>query len=73
MIARAELQDLLEEFAPGGRFGDPEERRNAELRLQAALSEQQMKIAARLNLLTLLLVIVGFLQVIILGFQVWGK
>ncbi len=72
-MAKSELQDMLEMFAPGSGFGDPEERRNAELRLQAALAEQQRKTAARLNLLTLLLVVVGFLQVVILGFQVWGK
>ncbi len=72
-MAKGELQDVLEMFAEGSGFGDPEERRNAELRLQAALAEQQRKTAARLNLLTSLLVVVGFLQVVILGFQVWGK
>ena len=51
----------------------PDERRNAELRLQAALAERQRKTAARLNLLTLLLVVVGCLQVVILAFQVLGK
>ena len=72
-MAKGELQEVLEMFAEGNSFGDPEERRNAELRLQAALAEQQGRTAARLNLLTSLLVVVGFLQVIILGFQVWGK
>jgi hypothetical protein len=72
-MAKGELEGILEEFAPGNGFGNPDERRNAELRLQAALAEQQRKTAARLNLLTLLLVVVGCLQVVILGFQVWGK
>jgi hypothetical protein len=72
-VATAELQDTLETFAPGSGFGDPEERRNAELRLQAVLAEQQRKTASRLNFLTSLLVVVGLLQVVILGFQVWGK
>ena len=72
-MAKGELQAILEELAPGNGFGNPDERRNAELRLQAVLAEQQRKTAARLNLLTLLLVVVGFLQVVILAFQVWGK
>jgi hypothetical protein len=72
-MAKGELKDMLEMFAEGNGFGDPEERRNAELRLQVALSEQQRVTAARLNFLTALLVLVGFLQVGILTFQVWGK
>jgi hypothetical protein len=64
---------MLEMFAPGSGFGDPEERRSAELRLQVLLAEQQRKTASRLNTLTLLLVVVGFLQVVILGVQVWGR
>ena len=72
-MTRGEVQAILEEFAPGNGFGDPDERRNAELRLQATLAEQQRKTADRLNLLTLLLVVVGCLQVVILAFQVWGK
>lgn len=72
-MAKGELQDILEMFADGTGFGDPEARRNAELRLQAVLAEQQRKTAVRLNLLTALLVVVGFLQAVILGFQVWGK
>lgn len=72
-MAKGELQAILDEFAPGNGFGDPDERRNAELRLQVALAEQQGKTAARLNLLTFLLVVVGCLQVVILAFQVWRK
>jgi hypothetical protein len=41
------------------------------LQLQVALAQQQAETAARLNLLTFLLVVVGFLQVVIPGFQVW--
>jgi hypothetical protein len=72
-MRKAEFQDILQIFAEGSGFGDPEERRNAELRLQLILAEQQRKTSVRLNLLTTLLVAVGFLQVVILGFQVWGK
>jgi len=72
-VAKNELQDALEVFAEGTGFGDPEARRNAELRLQTILAERQGRTAARLNLLTFMLVVVGLLQMIILGFQVWGK
>ncbi len=72
-MARTELQDALAPFADGNGFGDPDARRNAEMQLQVALAQQQAKTAARLNLLTFLLVVVGFLQVVMLGFQVWGR
>jgi hypothetical protein len=70
-VAKGELQDLLEMFAPGTGFGDPEERRNAELRLQVALAEQQRKTNVRLNLLTALGVIIALLQAVIAAYQVW--
>ncbi|CAH0439968.1 hypothetical protein [Ralstonia pseudosolanacearum] len=72
-MAKSELEGIFETFASGNGFGNPDDRRNAELRLQVALAEQQRKTAARLNLLTLLLVVVGCLQVAVLTFQGWGK
>ncbi len=60
-------------FADGSGFGDPDARRNAEQRLQVLLAKEQQKIANRLNWFTLLLVIVGLLNVAVLAFQVWGK
>lgn len=47
-----ELQNLMAEFSDGSGFGDPEARRNAELRLQVKLAQQQSKTADRLNFLT---------------------
>ena len=67
------LQDLVEMFGEFSGFGDPDYRRNAEIRLQVALAQQQGKTATRLNLLTALLVVVGLLQVSVLVFQIWGK
>ena len=67
------VQEMLEMFADGSGFGDPEARRNAELRLQAMLAQQQSQTATRLNFLTALLVVVGVLQVAVLAFQVWAK
>lgn len=72
-MVKDELQDVLGLFDEGTGFGDPDARRNAEVRLQAALAKQQARTAARLNLLTLSLVVVGALQATILAFQVWGK
>ncbi len=73
MTRHDDVQVMLEDFAPGNGFGNADERRNAELRLQAALAAQQSKTAERLNRLTILLVIVGGLQVCILALQVWQK
>ncbi len=67
----SKLEEMAELFAEGSGFGDPEARRNAELRLQIALADQQRRTAARLNHLTMLLVVVGFLQVLILTLQLW--
>ncbi|MGH8532645.1 MAG: hypothetical protein ACREV1_07940 [Gammaproteobacteria bacterium] len=72
-MARNEIQELLGMFEDGSGFGDPDARRNAEQRLQALLAREQQKIAARLNWLTLVLVVVGILNVVVLAFQVWGK
>jgi hypothetical protein len=72
-MARNELQEMMTTFADGSGFGDPEARRNAELRLQVLLAQQQSKTASRLNLLTFLLVVVGLLNAAVLAFQVWGK
>ena len=37
------------------------------------MAQQQAKTAARLNHITLMIAVVGLLQTVILGFQVWGK
>lgn len=72
-MAKNELEKMLALFADGSGFGDPEARRNAELRLQVLLAQHQGKTASRLNLLTFLLVVVGILNAAVLAFQVWGK
>lgn len=42
-MTKSELEGILETFAPGSGFGNPDDRRAAELRLQAELAEQQRK------------------------------
>lgn len=70
-MAQNDLQKLLDMFADGNGFGDPDARRNAEQRLQVHLAREQQKTTARLNLLTFGLVVVGFLNFAALAFQVW--
>lgn len=72
-MAKSEIQDLLDTFADGSGYGDPEARRNAELKLQVLLAKDQQRISSRLNWLTFFLVVAGILQVVILAFQVWNK
>ena len=67
------LQEMLAMFSDGSGFGDPDARRNAELRLQVLLAQGQGKTAGRLNVLTFFLVVVGLLNAVVLAFQVWGK
>lgn len=70
-MARDEIQELLDQFADGNGFGDPDARRNAEQRLQIQLAKEQQKTSARLNLLTLLLVVVGLLNFVAFSFQIY--
>jgi hypothetical protein len=72
-MAKNEIQNLLDTFADGSGFGDPDARRNAEVRLQLLLAREQQRTASKLNWLTFLLVVVGVLQALILAFQVWHK
>jgi hypothetical protein len=68
-----ELQSLLDTFEDGSGFGDPDARRNAEVRLKILLAREQQRTGAKLNRLTFLLVVVGLLQAVILAFQVWHR
>ena len=72
-MSKVELTEMLAMFADGNGFGDPDARRNAELRLQVLMAQQQGKTATRLNVITFLLVVVGLRNAVILGIQVWGK
>ncbi len=72
-MAKNELHEIMALFNNGTGFGDPEARRNAELRLQILMAQQQSKTASRLNILTFMLVVVGLLNAVILAVQVWGK
>jgi hypothetical protein len=44
-MATNEIQNLLNTFADGSGYGDPDARRNAELRLQILLAKQQERTA----------------------------
>jgi len=62
------LKELMQMFQDGSGFGDPEARRNAELRLQVLLAEGQRKTQVRLGILMFL---VSLFNVLILAFQLW--
>jgi hypothetical protein len=68
-----EIEKLKAMFADGTGFGDPEARRNAELRLQTLLVERQDKTARQMNILTILLVIIAFIEVAFRAFEIWGE
>ena len=70
-MAEERIEDLEEMFSDGNGFGDPDARKNAELRLQILLSKQQAKTASRLNFITACLVVVGLLQVAVLLVQLY--
>lgn len=72
-MKKRELQELLNSFSDGSGYGDPEARKNAELRLQLHLASEQQKTSSRLNLLTFFLVVLGLLNIMILAFQVLRK
>ncbi len=71
-MSHEDLEKLLMMFQDSAGFGDPEARRNAELRLQVMLATEQRKTSARLNILTGCLVLVGILNALVLSFQVFG-
>jgi len=68
-----EIKELKTMFADGSGFGDPDARRNAELRLQTLLVERQDRTASQLNRLTLLLVLAAFLNALLLAIQIFTK
>lgn len=69
---QSELQQLLNKCADGSGYGDPDATLNDDRKVQVLLTQEQFKIGDRLNRLTLLLVIVGLLNVAVLSFQIWG-
>jgi hypothetical protein len=66
---QTEIDELLNSFADGAGFGDPEARRNAEVRLQSLLALQQQNMSARLNWVTVLQGVCLSLNIVVLLFQ----
>ena len=69
--SKSELEELLKRTEPGSGYGDPDARLNDDRRIQVLLAQAQSRIGNRLNLLTFFLVVVGVLNVIVLGLQLW--
>jgi len=72
-MTETKLEDFLTTFGSGSGFGDPQERENAEQRLQVFLVQAQQRTNNRLNVLTFALVVVGLLNVAVLAMQVFGE
>lgn len=70
-MSQDDMSEVLDMFQDGNGFGDPEARRNAEIRLQVCLARQQQRAARQLNLITICLVVVGLLQVVVLIAQIF--
>ena len=71
-MPKQEIRELKAMFAEGAGFGDPDARRNAELRLQTLLVERQDGLSHQMNRLTLLLVVAAFLNTLLLAIQVFS-
>ena len=72
-MSQSNLKELIGRFADGDGYGDPESRRNNEIKLHFLLAQEQSRTATRLNWLTFCLVVVGLLNVAVLAIQVWGR
>ncbi|MGE4413884.1 MAG: hypothetical protein AB7D08_01000 [Bacteroidales bacterium] len=68
MKLEEELEKIENLFSECSGFGDPDARRNAELRLQTIQSKLQLKTSKQLNLITLILAIVSFINVLLVIF-----
>ena len=72
-MLETELEEMLDRVADGSGYGDPDARLNDDQRTQILIAKQQSQIAKRLNLLTMLLVIVGVLNVAVIAAQLWAR
>ena len=70
-MSKEEIKELKQMFSYESGFGDPEARRNAELRLQTLLAEKQEETGRQLNRLTLLLVIVAAINAILFAVDIF--
>ena len=71
MKIKDQIREVENMFSERSGFGDPDARKNAELRLQTLLSKQQIKMATQLNLITWILAIATLLNVILVAVQVF--
>lgn len=68
-----ELEKVENMFSEGTGFGDPDARRNAELRLQTIQSNLQLKTSKQLNLITWILAIATIINVLLVIFQTFSS
>jgi hypothetical protein len=68
-----ELEKVENMFSEGNGFGDPDARRNTELRLQTIQSKLQLKTSKQLNLITWILAIATIINVLLVIFQTFSS
>jgi len=66
-----EIDKMKAMFADGSGFGDPDARRDAEIKLQTLLAERQDRTARQMNILTMILVIVASLEIGLHAYEIW--
>jgi hypothetical protein len=72
-MSKNEMENLKAMFADDSGFGDPEARRNAELRLQTMIAERQDKMARQMNILTAVLVMIALFEAVFHAIDIWMK
>ena len=72
-MSKKDIQNLLDKVTDGASYGDSNARLNDDRKLEVFLAQEQLKMGTRLNWLTFFLVIVGFLTITLLAFQVLGR
>ncbi len=70
MKLEEELEKVEDMFSEESGFGDPDARRNAELRLQTLQSKLQLKTSKQLNLITWILAIATIVNVLLVAIQI---
>lgn len=71
-MSTREIDELKRQLSLGDGFGDPETRKNVELRLQTLLSERVDRTAKQMNVLTCLLVVIAIVEAIFHAIEIWA-
>ncbi|NOT38223.1 MAG: hypothetical protein HOP11_12695 [Saprospiraceae bacterium] len=71
MKLKHEIEQIEQLFKEGNGFGDPDARRDAELKLQTLISKQQLRTAYQLNIISWIMAIATVFNVILIAIQIF--